>query len=328
MNGEQLSLIANGIGDDPFNRCLAVGTSVFGPMFSVVEIILHSDMINWLLIELIILFPLFFRLYGFGFQNKITEFYFNTRQQLIIAMSTISLATVLCSMLQFYCPQPSACVYWNGLSYEPYKVPVLNPNNNIVCGTLLACTLVVLGKKSWLLRGLICFLVTFFIYLASLLCGAVSLNQCISSISLGVWLFFFFRILSPFFALVVNFIFAIAGFVIFIIPNVGADYAYKETIVGIRGCLLLVLLSGLYIRFCMRQPDFKWFKLNINTGPRQEGIDMDGALIPRVRKAAEMDTLGSRLTRDIIEGAIAFLLVIIADGIIGFFYDYQIMDVG
>ena len=143
--------LTNGFADNWLDRCYRIGDSFFYPAYASLLLMLHFDALNWVVLELLLVLPLFFRLYGFGVQQKLGRFYNTARNQLIIFLIEFGVVTVICSSLQITLPQSGACMVWDGIEYSRYRNSGVSPSSTIALLVLLTLKMGLLGKKLWLI---------------------------------------------------------------------------------------------------------------------------------------------------------------------------------
>ena len=334
-----MKVVTNGISDGFFDSCLARSPNVFQPIFSSFRLLFTFDSLNWILVELLLLLPIFFRLYGFGIQQKLTKFYNTTRNYLIHIMYLFGISTVTCSGLQLLFESRPACVVWDGTNYQHFVDSYVAPSLDLVVITILMCILSTVLLGMWHNTKASMFEVVFYViavlfyvivFSSTFLSGTITINQAIFSVALGVWLFFLFRILPPVFVPLFSILLICIslGFFISIIISQGrfADCVRLSVVPGIRGCLLLAVHMGLYLRYVSAQDNFTWFRAS---WMEETGANSDEciAVIPGIVNVANVDVFGKRLKKDIFDSAIAFIAVLVFNEFVVRYFNFALFSV-
>jgi hypothetical protein len=320
----------SGLSDAWFDRCQAVGSEAFHLIFSAFQLLFHFDTLNFILGELLLLLPVFFRLYGFGVQQKLTRFYNETRAQLLRFMYLFAISTVLCSILQLLLCQTPACMTWDGINYSPLRLTYSSPNLDIVVITILACILITVTIKVLSVASVVAGLFFIGVFVSAVLSGNVTIDQALLSSGIGSWLFFTFRFLPPLFVPLAAVVLAVPslGYYAMWILEEGNDAVVVSASVvpGIRGCLLLAVNVFLYFRFVRRQENFKWRGVNWDRGRASSSDSSVVAVIPDVIPSGG-DMFGTRLKWDIIDGIIAFVFVLACNQFVAQYFSYPLFSV-
>lgn len=305
-------IISNGIGDDWFNRCYATSTGFFQTFYSSLQFIFHFDSLNWVVIELLFITPIFFRLYGFGVQQKLTKFYNQARIQLITFLFYFSFITVLSCILQYLLPRSPACLKWDGLNLSPLRSDYSSPSVIIMLTAILFLMFFTPSQQRWSIITVTVFLFFLLATISSILCGCNSIYQALCSLCIGFWAFFIFNFLPLIFIPI--FSAAIAIFALFLFIPVlfkggdASDISCATT--GMRAFFLLIVTMFLFFEYVYSIDHFDWFEIKwrgVKITPSQED---SVAIIPGVLKVTEEDRFGRKLKRDIISSAVAFIIVL------------------
>lgn len=318
--------ISNGIADNWFNRCCAINTSVFNSFFITFKLIFHFDSLNWIAIELLIIIPIFFRLYGFGIQQKLTKFYNKARLQILNFLFYFSLITVISALLQFLMPRNPACLQWDGANLVPLRNDFGSPSIIIMLTTILFLMFLKADFTGWKIVIIVVGFFWFFTTTSSVLSGCSSIFQALLSVCFGSWIFFTFNFLPPIFVIISYVVIATLAFTYFI-PEVVKAFkeslrgipelhdAYKRYLLnistmGIRSTVLLTIIIILFILNARSIDGFKWFEMQWYEGLLTRAKDDSIAIIPQVMKITEEDKFDKKITKDIIFSLIAFVAVL------------------
>jgi len=322
--------LTNGISDEWYNACHASSYSIFQTIYSSFSLLFHFDSLNWVVLELLILLPVFFRLYGFGIQQKLTKFYNKVRLQLITFLFYFSFTTVLSCIIHFLLPQNAACAKWDGVSLTPFRSDFMSPSSLLILVTLFF----LMFFDSEFGYGLIVSSLfgIFFIgaTVSSILCGSASILQATISISIGAWFYFMFSFLPlicmPIF-IAGAFLISLYLFVPILVSPNSSDYFLRYcALPGVRASILLLFSMFLIIQFASSYDDFKWTKLNWE-GLKTYGSHEDSvAMIPGIIRIFDEDVFGKRLLRDIIFSSIAFIAVLMSNVASNQLFNYRIYD--
>lgn len=325
-------IIGNGISDHWSCKCYVSAVSIFQPIYSSFELLFNNDALNWFVFELLLLLPLFFRLYGFGVQQKLTKFYNETRRQLINYQFLFGFTTVLCSILQIFIPQASACVIWDGISYGPLRSNNPSPSQSIVLVTVLLLTIACLSIERRLFYVIGVIIILSFLILSSILSGATSIAQAILSLAMGACILFIYRFVPPISIPLSSLIAIVGGIILFSIDihnhQISDDLVQYSVVPGICGCFILVVNLYHFFRFISYQNNYGWFTVNWVQVDKGSSDCIATAVIPGVIEVKNGDEFGERLFRDIIDGAICFLALLIFNGIISKAFSYRFFNAG
>lgn len=307
-------IISNGISDYWYDSCYATKVNIFQTFYSSFQILFHFDSLNWVAIELLILVPIFFRLYGFGIQQKLTKFYNKTRLQLIYFLFYFSFVTLLCSILHIIFPREPACLTWNGKDIEPLRYDYESPSAIVMFSVILFLMFVSADFTEWLGATIIAGFFFLGTALSAILSGAQSISQVIISMAFGAWVFYLFNFLPPVCIPIFIVLIIVIGLSLLIPVLRLTDanrYAVADAATGIRAALLLIITLALYIQFALTSGSFNWFEVKWRGVTMLESNEDSMAVIPGILRVTE-DQFGKRLNRDIIYSLVAFVLVLIA----------------
>lgn len=334
-----MEVLTNGISDGFFDSCQARSANVFQPLFASFRLLFNFDPLNWILVELLLLLPIFFRLYGFGIQQKLTRFYNTMRNHLIHIMYLFGISTVTCSGLQLLFQSRPACVVWDGVNYKDFVDLYVAPSLDLVVITILVCILSTVLFRMWHSSRATLFQVIFYaivvlmyiiVFASTFLSGTITINQAIFSVALGVWLFFLFQFLPPVFVPVLSLVLLCISMVFFII-KVRSSGRFSDSVrlcvvPGIRGCLVLAVHMGLYLRYVWEQDSFNWFRASWMEETGDDSSEIK-AVIPGVVMVQNADVFGNRLKRDIRDSAIAFVAVLACNMFVTRYFKFTLFNV-
>ena len=309
-------ITSNGIGDGWFDMCCAVPTTVFQTFFSSFQFIFHFDSLNWVVIELLIIMPIFFRLYGFGIQQKLTKFYNKARFQLITFLFYFSFITVFSCVLQYLLPRSPACQKWNGLDLEPLRTDYGSPSVIIMLSAILFLMFFTYSDNHWTAIN-ICFLIFLLVItISAVLSGTNSIFQAFASLCIGFWFFFLFNFLPLIFLPASTLIIGIVALALFLPVIWGENYTSAELSCatnGVRAVLLLIVTCILFIEYAYSIDNFQWFQIKWRGVTITNGNEDSVAVIPGVLKFTDEDRFGKKLIKDIIWSIILFFVVLICN---------------
>ena len=331
MSESKTKVFTNGISDSWQSSCQLHFSFFFQPIYSSFQLLFHFDSLNWVLLELLIILPLFFRLYGFGIQQKLSKFYGEVRNQLLNFMYLFATSVVVCSILQLLLPQPPVCATWDGVNYLPLRKLYMTPSTDIVVLSMLSCIFAFAQISIWRKASIAMAGFFVFLFLSAIFSGSSTVCQAIFSASIGIWLFFTFRFLPHISMPIFAGLLIICGgtyFGIYIGKNgVDNDLVFSSAIPGLRGCLQLAVNLCLYLRFALRNDDFNWFEVKWGNRNDSDSTSEGGAVIPNVLTGGESDAFGKVLRTDVFDSVIAFLVVLACNGIVVYQFDYSLFYV-
>jgi hypothetical protein len=106
------------------------------------------------------------------------------------------------------------------------------------------------------------------------------------------------------------------------------DVLVRTSIVpGIRGIIVLGVNMGFFFRFAWFQDEFEWFKVNWSYGEAESSDSGAPAVIPGVIEVEKGVAFGTRLNWDILDGVIAFLVVLGGNWFVRNYFDYELFSV-
>jgi hypothetical protein len=168
------------------------------------------------------------------------------------------------------------------------------------------------------------------VFISAILSGTATVNQALLSSSIGAWLFFTFRFLPPIFvplcAVAVSIPTLVFSIIIINDETKEAAIVTASVVPAIRGCLLLIVNFGLYLRFVRAQDDFEWTRVTWDKGGGSSSGSGAVAVIPDVITGTG-DVFGAKLKRDIIDSAIAFVAVLACNQFVAQYFEYPLYDV-
>jgi hypothetical protein len=168
------------------------------------------------------------------------------------------------------------------------------------------------------------------VFVSAVLSGNATIGDALMSSAIGSWLFFTFRFLPPILVPLCAAVLAVPSLAYYALWTIeegkAAPVVYASVVPGIRGCLLLAVNVVLYFRFVRRQDDFRWRGVNWDRTRASSGDGPMIAVIPDVIKGGG-DTFGTRLRWDIIDGIIAFVVVLACNQFVGQYFEYSLFDV-
>jgi hypothetical protein len=142
-------------------------------------------------------------------------------------------------------------------------------------------------------------------------------------------MFFAFRFPPPLFVPLAAVALAVPSIVYYIlwIVDVGKDSSVVKASVipGIRGYLLLVVNQALCFRFVSKNRGFDWFAVGWDHAGVSGGGTAVVAVIPDIISGTG-DMFGARLTSDIIDNAIAFVVVLGCNLFVSQYFRYDLFD--
>lgn len=331
MGNSDFVVFTNGISDNWRSACQLHLSWFFQPIYSSFQLLFHFDSLNWILLELLIILSLFFRLYGFGVQQKLSKFYGEVRNQLLSFMYLFASGIVVCGVLQLMLPQPPVCAAWDGVEYAPLRAQYMTPSADIVVLSMLSCLFAFAQVSVWRKASVVICAFFVFLFLSAIFSGSSTVCQALLSASIGAWLYFAFRFLPHIAVPIIGGMLILGGGTYFAVwiakKGVKNNLVISSAIPGLRGCMQLAVNMCLYLRFALRNPNFNWFGFRWESRNNSDDGSDGGAVIPNVLTGGESDAFGKLLRTDVIDGAIAFLVVLACNGIVVYKFDYDLFYV-
>jgi len=301
----------NSISDHWFDCCLYSPNPIFDAISLALNRIFQYDCIVTVVFLILIIFPILFKIYGFGLQQRLRDFYDSSRIVFINFLFLCSFSMAISTIVHLWIQQPMPCITWDGRSISPSKNGSRTPNEEII-------VLLILVESIWSLKigmAFLCKIISILLFgthcYSSIISGYSSISQVCVSISLGLWIIFLIKFLPPIGLPIFGF-FATAGvgglfFVLF--PKYKWDLPIiRESLqICLRSSIVLIASCILLIRFANARREFKWMRLSWGFGWGATTADvMDEVIVPSMIKEAPLDDFGNILTTDLIDGCVCF----------------------
>lgn len=316
-------VLMNGVADNLFDCCLAKNNKLVQAVSLAFDRMFQIDCVLTVDYLILIIFPILFKIYGFGVQQRLRNFYDSSRLIFIEFIFLCSFSVSITSIMHLFIKQPMACISWNGHSIEPALKSTRTPNPEIII-------ILILGLGVWFLkvgydtiRKLITFIIIAVEIVSTVLAGCASISQALISVIFGFWVVFLFKFIPPIGIPVLGAFTLILSIMILIFSNkkviFGSPLMSQSTNMLIRSLISLLTSIILELRFGMGREDFDWKK--ISWGARWSNRDLgddDEVVIPSMIKENIRDDFGKLLRNDLIDSVISFIIFLLGNVIVYF----------
>ena len=312
------NLILNAISDSWYDKCFYENNDFANSIALSFNRIFQFDCIITVGFLILIIFPVLFKIYGFGLQQRLRHFYDNSRSIFINFLFLCALSLSLSTIFHLWVQQPMPCIIWDGRNVLPTTLGSRTPNEELIITLILVESIWSLKIGMNFLRKLISLILLLSDCYTALLTGSSSISQLLVSLSLGFWIIFLFKFLPPIGLPITSIISSLIVIFLFfyLFPNFGWDSSLmRESLqICIRSSIVLICSLILQIRFAFVRVEFDWFKLNWGFGWNSIQTDSsDDVIVPSMLKETPQDDFGRVLTSDLIDGIITFFLFLLGN---------------
>ncbi|EAY02890.1 hypothetical protein TVAG_168920 [Trichomonas vaginalis G3] len=315
MNG---AIPMNGVSDSLFDCCLQNDNKIVQAISLAFDRMFQFDCVLTVDYLILIIFPILFKIYGFGVQQRLRNFYDTARLIFIEFIFLCSFSVSLTTIIHLFIKQPMACVTWDGRTIAPAFNGSRSPNHEIII-------IMILGLGVWFLkvgydkvRKLITIVVIAVECVSTVFAGCASISQALISVAFGFWVVFLFKFIPPIGIPILGVFTIIISITLFI-------FTYKHYIwnalmlrqsmhLCVRGFISLVISICLELRFGFGREDFDWMKISWGSHwSNQSTEDDDEVVIPSMIKENIRDDFGKLLKNDLIDSVIAFIVFLLGN---------------
>ena len=317
----------NAISDNYFDSCL-YSPNLFA--YSIMETfrrVTQFDFIITLSLQILLLIPLLFTIYGFGIQQPLRIFYNKVRFGILLSLSIIGFSGALCSMTHLFLKLQPACLKWDQyqiyLISNSWNIPSID---NIITIVLSDAILSIkFGSISIKLIGVIIYIILD--SYSTIITGKSSIIGNIISLSFGFWIIFFFKFIPIISIPIFNIILFIINSIFIIFNYLNISKNFKTTLdsylLAFRSNLIIFISQILLFRFSNNQYDFTWLNTDWYSPLVLEDSDSDiQPEIPKMENSIKIIDFGKILFKDLIDSIFAFVLFLIGNFFLYFKYDF------
>jgi hypothetical protein len=311
-------LTLNAVSDNWFDRCMKTDNRLLAAIVQAFSRVFQFDCIVTIIYLILIIFPILFKIYGFGIQQRLRNFYNSSRLIIIEFLFLFSFSVDLCTIIHLCIQQPMPCVIWNGRDLSPLTHSSRTPNHELIVVFILCIGVWSLKIGIPLVRRTICVAIVLLECVAAVLSGYSSISQALISLTFGVWIIFLFNFLPPVGIPVIGSVAFVSSCVLFGVtfPKYQWSTALIKTSLHLcaRGAISLFISCILLLRFGFAREEFDWHKVSWGLGWKnnKEGSS-DDVVIPSMIRESFKDDFGSVLKTDLIVSIIAFILFLICN---------------
>lgn len=313
-----MSIIFNGISDSWTDRCYYVDSTFIDAVASAFNHLFRYDCFFFIEFLTLIIFPIFFKIYGSGLQQRLRLFYDHSRlifiNLAILCCLTLSISTIMHLLVH----QSPPCAIWDGKNIIPFRSSSKTPHESLILIFLIFEFSLTIDIELKLFFIISSSLFTFLYILILLLSGNTSFSQILISIFVATWIFALHKFNPPIVKVFLSFTMAIITLIFFAITysklnwlNVFNHEAFHNSF---RASFGLIASNLLFIHFSKQRKHFNWLKTNwvLNKHLWVNGESND-AIIPSTSSESQKDDFGNLLTYDLIGGIFGFILYLTGD---------------
>ncbi|OHS95715.1 hypothetical protein TRFO_10357 [Tritrichomonas foetus] len=311
-------LILNGVSDSWTDCCLYVDNKVIYAIATTFDRLFHYDCFITVGFLILIIFPILFKLYEFGLQQRLRMFYDHSRVIFINFIFLCSFSLAISTIMHLSVQQPMPCITWDGDNIVPFRTSSRTPNEGIILLMILCHAIWIVDIELKIIRRIASILVFNLYVTFVVLNGESSISQILVSFFVGIWIISVHHFVPPIGTIILSvgssiFVFALFGVVY---PTVGwSTHLIRESLhlVFRSGIVLLVTVYQL-ARFGYLRRHFDWFKTNweLNRHVWMESTAVD-AVIPSTARDSTKDNFGNLLSNDLIDGAVGFIVYLLGN---------------
>ena len=311
-------LILNALTDNWFDCCMKMDWRVLPAIAQAFNRMFQFDCVITVDYLILIIFPILFKIYGFGVQQRLRNFYDSSRLVFIEFLFLCSFSVILSSIMHIWIQQPMPCITWDGRNVKIFEHSSRTPNPEIIMIFILAWGVWSLKIGIPLIRKFICVTIFLLECTASILSGYSSISQILISIVIGMWIVFLFNFLPPIGIPTIGFASIIGAAIIFGISfpkfNWDTELIKSSFHLCIRGIISLLICCLLQLRFGFARDEFDWSKINwgLGWGNPNEGSS-DDVVIPSMIRENVKDDFGKILKIDLTDSIIAFVVFLLGN---------------
>lgn len=312
------SLKLNAVSDHWFDQCFDISNNLMASVSNAFDRLFQYDCIVTVGFQILIIFPVLFKIYGFGVQQRLRKFYDTSRGLFISFLFLCSFSMAICTLIHLWIQQPMPCLIWDGRTLSPGNNSSRSPNEELIIILILARAIWSLKFGHSFFRKLTCITIVLLDYTAALLSGVSSISQIILSVSIGFWIMCLYELLPPI-GIPISCVLGILAMVtVFSLnyPRYGfqSDLICKSLHYCIKSTIVLAISCLLQLRFGFSRDSFDWFA--VGWGPRWKTNDSDSSddvIIPSMVREAPVSDFGKVLKFDLIDSLIAFILFLLGN---------------
>lgn len=296
----------HGISDGWFDACLYRGSMFSDAVCETFRRICHFDTLFTVSLEAMIILSVLFRIYGFGLQQKLRDFYNNLRFLFLKFAIILSLGAAVTAACHLTLKQQPACVQWANAGIMSIANTWRTPDNDLLVVIIICSTMAKAKIANIWIRSSAAVLLILTYSVCSVCSGYAAISQVLITWSIGAWLILFVGFIPPA---------AVPGLQAFVILVDAIlfgvnyriykwDYIMRSTMhLAVRGILTVAISMYLFIRYAMTRKHFQW--LNVKWGEKWRDHDDssgDDAIIPRMADQNWVAIeFGTMLKRDMID---------------------------
>lgn len=324
-----LNLTLNANSDNWYDRCLKMDGRVLQAIAQAFNRIFQFDCIVTVVYLILIIFPILFKIYGFGVQQRLRNFYDSSRLVFIEFLFLCSFSVDLCTIIHLCIKQPMPCITWNGRDLDPFSHSSRTPSHELIITFILCIGVWSLKIGIPLVRRTICITIVILECVSNVLSGYASISQALISLAFGFWVTFLFNFLPPVGIPIIGFVALVSSCCLFGVNF--SKYSWETSLIKTslhlcaRGAISLFISCLLQLRFGFAREEFDWQKVSWGPGwgKGNEGSS-DDVVVPSMIKENARDDFGNVLKIDLIDSIVAFVLFLIGNAALNFNSNDQI----
>lgn len=315
-----MRIVFNGVSDSWTDCCYYIDNKFINALASTFSHLFHFDCFIIAVFLTLIFFPIFFKIYAPGLQQRLRLFYDNSRLIFINFMILCSFAHAISTLMHLLVHQSSPCVTWDGNDIKPFRTSSKTPHEGIILATILVEFSLTIDIELKIFCIILSFLFSFLYIIALLLNGDASFLQAIISIFVAIWIFCLHRFNPPILKLIISFAVVILIIVFFVITYTKLSWMsafnHDDFHHSFRALFSLVVSNLLLLYYSKQRKHFHWLKANWALHKHTWASSSSEAVIPNSASDSQSNDFGNLLTYDLIGGSIGFFIYLLGDLII------------
>lgn len=318
-----MSIVFNGVSDSWTDCCYYIDNIFITAVASAFSRLFHFECFIIAVFLILIFFPIFFKIYATGLQQRLRLFYDNSRLIFINFMILCSFSLGVTTIIHLLVHQSSPCITWDGKSIKPFRSSSKIPHEGIILVSLLVQFSLTIDIELKIISIILSFLISFLYVIALLLNGDASFIQIIISILIAIWIFSLHKFTPPVLKVVISLAITVLTIIIFVITYIKLSWSnifnHDDFHHSFRASFALLVSNFLLFHFSRQRKHFNGFKSDWALYKQAWRSSSSDAVIPNSANDSKKDDFGNLLTYDLIGASIGLFIYLIGDLIIYYF---------
>ncbi|EAY22215.1 hypothetical protein TVAG_093890 [Trichomonas vaginalis G3] len=283
---------------------------------------IHYDAIVTIIAIILIILPMLFKIYGFGLQTQLRNFYNRLVLNFCFYENLIGLGALVCSIFHIYINQQPACLRWDKNKTYFLRGQFRSPSPDLVTMTILASAIISYTPKFKIARYSIATIILVLDIFAQIYGGLSSYAGAVSSVALEFWVICFSKFVPPCTFTAFNIVVIILALSAVIYSSIKFEYDADNNrdshYLAIRGMLAAIMAQVFYVNYGLSREDFNWMGSDW-TEELEENDSDSGAEIPKMDTGAKTVDFGKVLNGDLYCGCIDFIIFLSGNIFLGMY---------